>query len=1313
MERLKRRWWTVAVTTAATLVIAGALLTAGFQMVMMVAPGYRTDLADYVSRVAGQPVDIGGVGLAWSGLVPRLELSDITLYAEDGETPALSADRLRLGFGPQRLLHGDGTPTRVEISGLQLFAEIGEDGHFSLRGLDTGGGPSRAPQDWLRQLGHLRRVELSNCDMLLEDARLDGPPRRFRLVDAEIVFEDGQGRASVELELPESIGSSAELKAEIRGDLEKPDTWAGQWSAHAEGLRGLPWLDAKLAKDAALGIRGGELSLGGPLIAGALGPVQISLRAAAVVGRRGRFETVLSDVESDARVTREASGWSLDIERLKLSGPAGPWPESQVQIRGSSAAQGGPSLDVSAEYLGLADVSPWLQLLPDDGDRADLSRLRGVAGVVRNLVLRSRGGGDDARFNVRANLENLSLAVNAEQPGFAGLSGELSASESGGRLALGDTPLSLRYDKFFAVPVDIQQLTGAIDWTRTAEGWQLRAPKFSWQLAGSKGQGEFDLLLPGEVGGSPRLTLGARFSASDVNRLKPFIPIQWGEGFRNWLTQAIVAGRSPSANLRIDGALADFPFVDKPGSFALDVDVADGTLAYAPNWPAIENVSGRLEFRGKSLTVRGDQGQVAGVQIDSAEARIPDFKLAQLSVTGQAQGDAARFYDFLRASPLSAPLAGLLERTQAIGDAAVELSLEVPLKSPRDTQVRGVAHLRGIELDVKNFPEPVLAVAGELRFDNHSASGEGLTGLMYDTPVTASLSAGADRDNVVQGSFDFVPDAGGAGVSRLLPPFLRQRLEGSTHMNARLALNGPQAGTVHIESDLKGLAVTLPQPMTKVADAVWPMQLDIGRDGSVPLRIGLSIADRLGADLAFANGAEDKLALRRARFHAGGGSVLADRDGILVDGAVEDLEPLRWIKTFKSDEPAVGGPGLSTQVGLDVGHLWLEGPTVEGVHLRYGSAAGGWTTQLSGSGAQGELSFRPGADGGSVQGRFEHLHLDSHALPGQKDAAELKLEPSAKPIAAAAAGAPVAPPLDPTQLPQLDLDVAQLRVGGAELGHLEFRTARIAGGQRIERLRTTGAGAEVQASGQWRRVNERSSAQVVLSLHSDSIGEVLRGMGYAPNLSARRSHFNVEMDWPESSPEAAQGVVLARGRGRLDLELEKGLLRAIEPGAGRVLGLINFWAIPRRLALDFRDVVSKGLGFDRIEGSFAVADGSATTQDLKIDAPSLNIEMRGRVGLLARDYDQRVTVLPDVSAGITLGALLLGGPAAGVLALIAQEVLDQPLDQVGQLSYRVTGSWDDPQVVRISNDKPAPARPAEAVPAPLSQTHPFKPGASP
>jgi uncharacterized protein YhdP len=161
----------------------------------------------------------------------------------------------------------------------------------------------------------------------------------------------------------------------------------------------------------------------------------------------------------------------------------------------------------------------------------------------------------------------------------------------------------------------------------------------------------------------------------------------------------------------------------------------------------------------------------------------------------------------------------------------------------------------------------------------------------------------------------------------------------------------------------------------------------------------------------------------------------------------------------------------------------------------------------------------------------------------------------------------------------------------------------------------------------------------------------------------------------------------------------KGQLKAVEPGAsGRILGLLNLYALPRRLLLDFRDVAGQGLGFDSLKGSFKLADGQATTDDLDVVNPSLKIELRGRIGLAARDYDQRVTVRPDFSTGVTVGATLLGGPIGGGIALVVQQLAGKPLSALTQFSYRVTGSWDDPHIDSGSEPRAVPAPP----PAPLN-----------
>lgn len=331
---------------------------------------------------------------------------------------------------------------------------------------------------------------------------------------------------------------------------------------------------------------------------------------------------------------------------------------------------------------------------------------------------------------------------------------------------------------------------------------------------------------------------------------------------------------------------------------------------------------------------------------------------------------------------------------------------------------------------------------------------------------------------------------------------------------------------------------------------------------------------------------------------------------------------------------------------------------------------------MDGPGAQGRAEWSR-ADGGTLQARLEHLSL----------------EPLRTVVPA---GVAPAAPFDPNRAPVVDVSCGALKIGDAELGRLSLRTARIDNGQSLEQLDLAGAQVHANAHGRWVRAQGVSSAGFDFAFGITDVGKVLRAFGYADSLEAKQTDFSGSLTWPQDP----DGLDLAQARGKVSLSVRNGTLRQLHPGPGRVLGLLNLYALPRRLSFDFRDVVAKGLGFDTLAGNFALADGQAQTDDMKIVSTSMKMEVRGRIGLAARDYDQKVTVYPDVSTSVAVGATLLGGPIAGGVALLAQEIFNKPFNQLGRFSYHVTGSWDNPQVKGEGNEEspaaPAPAKPAAA-----------------
>lgn len=1303
MERVKRRWWTVSVTVLASLVVLAAVISGLFQLAVLTLPGYREQLSDYVSRVADRPIEIGGVALVWYRLRPQLELDDIVLYSDDGETPALSADRLRIGFGLVRLLHGDTFPTQIELGGLQVVVDIDIDNRVRLHGLDTAG-KAQTQHDWRRDLGRFDAIRLEDCTVTVDDARLKGSLPKFHLLQAEARRRIGGASFDARIELPRFMGESAEFEGRINGDLAQPETWQGHWGLALDSLARLPWLEARLPGHPQIRFADADLSISGAIDQGSIDGADLRLKASGIAARRGQKLAQLKDIELAATARRNGNSWSLEVPRMKLSGASGAWPATRLRLQWTPLSEGGSEFQADADFLRLQDLAPWM-MLADDPSTA---RLAGVSGELRNLVGRGRIGAAAPIYSLRAQLDGLGYDGGVDHPGFSGLKGEISATEAGGRLAVGAAPFELRAAKVFAQPLVFDKLDGALDWTHDAQGWQVNMPSFSWQLEGTQGQGDLKLLLPTQVDRSPEIKLGATFTAKDVTRLKPYMPVNWSQNLHDWLQRAIVNGRVAQGKLVLEGELARFPFKDGDGLFQLDLDVADARLAYAPDWPVAEQVAARLRFLANGLSITSDSGKLSGNRVEHLVASIPDFKDAVLGIDAEVDGEASRYYDFLRASPLAKRLPGLLNKTQIGGNASIAVKLAIPLHDAARTEVTGTVRLKDVDLLVQGIDEPFRALAGELAFNSVGVSAQNVAGTFYGVPLSAALTPMEQGNTRLVADLDYRLQSDGGGLSRYVPALLRPYLSGGSHFRGEIVL-GSQSDGLLVSSDLRGIDVDLPAPLGKPADAGLPLTVRVGASSGVPaalpavaaavpvpdtapLLITVGYGDRLGAGVLLAHGSgTEGLQAQRVLVHVGSGRIpVPVETGVHVDGAVKEFDLGDWTAALRrvgdqADQltPAAALPeggqrngsdqGLRLQaIDLHADQLHYQGYSVGGVQLGYRPTAnGGWSTTLAGDNAEGTVDWqiRPGAapsSNATLIARFRKLNI----TPRPKAAADAAADETST--------SKRSEPMDPNRTPTLDIDAENLQLGAARLGHVRITTERIDGGQRLTQLSASGADTELKGSGEWLRRAGASTARLVFDLDTKTIGDLLEGFGYARNVSAGRSRFNGDVAWPLS----VGGLELAQAQGRINLDLEAGSFSAVEPGAGRVLGLLNVFALPRRLTLDFRDVVSKGLGFDHVHGSFSAGGGNASTDDLNIQSPSLKIEVRGRVGLIARDYDQRITVYPGVSGGVTLGALLLGGPAVAVIALVAQEVLDKPLDQVTQLAYRVTGSWDNPQVKR-------------------------------
>jgi len=129
--------------------------------------------------------------------------------------------------------------------------------------------------------------------------------------------------------------------------------------------------------------------------------------------------------------------------------------------------------------------------------------------------------------------------------------------------------------------------------------------------------------------------------------------------------------------------------------------------------------------------------------------------------------------------------------------------------------------------------------------------------------------------------------------------------------------------------------------------------------------------------------------------------------------------------------------------------------------------------------------------------------------------------------------------------------------------------------------------------------------------------------------------------------------------------------------------------LPRRIALDFRDVFSKGFQFDHIGSSVEIERGVMALKEFHMRGPAADVHMAGQVDLSLETENLTVKVIPQFgdSASTVVGLL---NPVVGVATLIAGRLLNNPLGQIFAYRYAITGTWSDPKVEKLLPPPPSP-----------------------
>jgi len=469
---------------------------------------------------------------------------------------------------------------------------------------------------------------------------------------------------------------------------------------------------------------------------------------------------------------------------------------------------------------------------------------------------------------------------------------------------------------------------------------------------------------------------------------------------------------------------------------------------------------------------------------------------------------------------------------------------------------------------------------------------------------------------------------------------------------------------LRLESDLAGTALALPAPLDKPGGVALRTTVD----ATLPASAG---------EIAVAFG--DRMALRarsdastgvRVMLGSGRVALAPPVSGLAVGGHAGTLDALGWIGVAReatADASPAGGASQRTggsahafplrQVDVVADNLQLFGAGFRDTRVRMQGGNGAIVAHLQGEDIAGEVRV-PDTEGATVAGRFDKVRWP---LPGSGSAA-----------GAGAGGNDI----DPAALPPFAIDIAALTVGGAPLGSAVLRTRPVPAGLRIVQLQTRAPRQRIDVQGDWLGSGARARTRVGVTVQSEDFGALLDGLGYGGQLQGGTGRAKLDATWP-GGPAAFSLLALD---GALELDARDGQLTEIEPGAGRVLGLLGIAQLPRRLTLDFSDFFERGFAFDRVHGTVRIAGAHATSDRITIAGPAAEIAIRGSADLRAQRFDQVIEVVPRTGNLLTAVGAIAGGPMGAAIGAAANAVLRKPLGELSAKTYRVSGPWKAPSV---------------------------------
>jgi len=1256
MNQLLRKLIRGLAYLGAALVIVLAIAVGIFRLMLPRLPEYQEEIKSWTSSAIGVDVDFSGMNARWRLSGPELSFFDADLKHQDTGISIVTAEEVSIGVGLLRLIRDrELVVDRVQVRGVSIDVRQDDSGEWIFQGI---------PVDELIGNRALPAGTVGDIDFVGQNLEVQYEhPSSGQLVpitvnSLRVSRNDEELDIEADINLTEEFGNRLEISATQATD----DPVDGHWRLYVEGdsLELAGW--SRLQQFALPAISGGSadfvlwLDVVQHKVASATANIVVNGMQAGEAGPAAPL-----DIQGSFEYSVDDEGWLLAANQLKISSDDGDWPQSTLQLRILNDPRGDVvGVRASASYFDLDDLKYLKSWLPQDqqailDDYAPSGALRDVSVELSGLQA------ENPEFDVSAELMLAGIAARDDRPGVRDFSGSVRADRDGGRLEIQSGDVTLDLGAHLLAPLVLDEVAGTVIWRRSVEGITILSDSVRIRNADLESRMSLQVSIPAD-GASPVIDFDSDWSVFDVSSVERYLPLRLIKPkLFDWLSNALESGYVRRGTTRFNGALDKFPFDNGEGVFRIDARLEDAVLNYAPTWPSPQFHHLDIVVENTRLYSVENLAFDVGNLVDDARLEIPDLRQPVLSVEASAIGSLESIRAYAQQSPISNLLGNKLDLVEVDGDASFDLSLTVPIQKVEDYDFLTRIKVDNGEFRVRGFAAPITELNGSVTVTRTELEADSLQGRFLGNPISLTLRRLEDERAGHSVILDGVGKATALAIEEELGLNLNGVVEGDSDYHASVRFPNAQAAEpaplqIIVESDLYGVQANLPEPIGKSDEEVLPMSARIEFPSPNQIETSGSLAGDINWMARFIK-AGDAWDFDRGVLAVGEYPRDPDVRGLHIHGQLATLYVHDWLAEGRRGS-ANGGIGARIRsIDLNVQKLFVAGQEYNNHRVEVNRSGQDWIIQLSGAEAEGLISVPYDFSAG----RPMTMEMTRLILPGEENP---RISEST---------------LDPRTLPALSIVADEFALGDRHFGKLEAEFARTERGLEAANLRTTDPSFTISGNAGWvNEVNEDLGQRTFIdvTLKSTDLQKTADRLAYDLAVVGDSMQVVLKLGWLGGPRKDFMAAL----NGTVGVNIGAGSLDEVDPGAGRVFGLMSITALPRRLSLDFSDVFEKGFGFDQIAGDFRLVDGDAFTCNLTLTGPAADVGIVGRAGLETRDYDQAAVVSAAVGNTLPVAGFFLGGPQVAAALLVFSQIFKKPLKNVGQIFYSVSGSWDEPLI---------------------------------